>query len=111
MMFEFTLDDSANGDGLHRIAQKITNHSDVSGFRQFHQHREIRSMFAQSLVGRAPDPLPAEDAATRLDVRPLNVKGMATMTKPFGPELPGSAMRAALHQKTVLLQPRPVRRR
>ena len=46
MMFEFTLDDSANGDGLHRIAQKITNHSDVSGFRQFHQHREIRSMIA-----------------------------------------------------------------
>src|ERR1700754_4043838 len=36
---------------------------------------------------------------------------MAMMAKPFGSELPGAAMRTALHQQALLLQPRPVRRR
>ena len=111
MMFEFTLDAGADGDRLHRVAQEIADHPDISGFRQLDEDRKVGAMFAQSLVRRAPDPLPTEDAATRLDIGPLHFKGMATMAKPFRPELPGFARRATLHQKAVLLQTRPVRRR
>jgi hypothetical protein len=34
---------------------------------------------------------------------------MAVVAKPFRPELPRRAVRAALHQEAVLLQPRPIR--
>jgi len=103
MVLELALDKSPDRDSLQGIAEKITHHSDIPGIRQFHQDRKIRSMVAQGLVGWTPDTLPAEDTAARLDGGPLNFEGMATMAEPFGPELPGPALRAALHQQPVLL--------
>ena len=111
MMFEYALDIGPDRDGLHRTAKEIAYHSHVSGIRQFHEDCEIRSVLTQSIVRGVPDALPAEDAATRLDLDPFKVKRMAMMAEPFGSELPGPAMRAALHQEAALLQSRPVRRR
>src|SRR5262245_1442819 len=97
MMLEYTLDVSADGDRLHGIAEQISHHAHVTGMRQLRQDRKIRAMPAQDLMGRTPDPLPAEYAATRLDAGPFDVERMAMVAKPFRPELPGLAMRTSLH--------------
>jgi hypothetical protein len=78
--------------------------------RQFDEDRKVRTMLPECRVRRMPDALPAKNAAARLDLDPLGIKGMAAMTEPFGSELPGLATRAALQQESVFTQACPVRR-
>ena len=102
MMFEYTFDIRADHDSLHWAAQQVTHHAHSPGMRDFHEHREIGTTLPERRVGGMPDTLPTEYSATRFDLSPLRIEGVAVMTDPLGPKLPCLTMRAALHQKPVL---------
>jgi len=104
-MLEYALDIGADGDGLHGIAEQISHHAHVSGVRQFHQDGKVSSMPAQGVVRRAPDPLPTENAAARLDSYPFDVERMAMVAQPFRPELPGLAMRQRCTTRRLCCSP------
>jgi len=110
MVLEDALDLGANFNRLHRVAQQIANHANATSLWQLDEHGKVRAVLLQGGVRRMPDALPAKDAAARLDLRPFDIEGVAMMAYPFGAELPGATARAALHQKAVLAQARPIRR-
>ncbi len=110
MMLEHTLQLGADNHRLHWIAQQVAYHSHITGMRYFHKHSHVGTVLPKRRVGGMPDTLPTEDAPMWLDFSPFRIKGVATMADPLRPELPCTAMAAALNQETVLAQPRPVRR-
>jgi hypothetical protein len=59
-------------------------------------------MLPQRRMGGVPDALPTKYSATRLDLSPLRIEGVAAMAKPLGSELPSAATAATLNHKSVL---------
>lgn len=110
MMFEDAFDLIADSEGLLGIAQQVSDHSDVSGMRQVYEYSQVRTARLQSGMRGMPHSLPAEDSTYRFNLGPCQLKGVTGMAYPFRTKLPRCATIAALHQKPVLPQSRPIRR-
>ena len=98
MMLEHAFNFCADHNFLRRIAQQVAHHAHAIGMRQFDKYGDVGTMLPKNRVGGVPDTLPTEDAAPRFDLSPFGIEGVATVTQPFRPELPGPTMAAALYE-------------
>jgi hypothetical protein len=111
MVFKDTFNCAVNFNGLRRISQQVAYHPDVAGMWQLNKYSYVGSMRLKGSVRRMPNTFPAENVATRLDFRPLRVKGMASMTKPLRTELPCLTVGASLDEQPFFTKAYPIWRR